>query len=228
MIPAPIDRPGGYGDVAVWLDGRLLHTAVEGSLVRCWLEDGLIWQQHAPEGLLWCRCAVVDQAFYTIHQGQSGQAWVVGEGQAKAYGMTLGVQPVGISPCAIYIVRPGFTYDRVGFISRNNPFPAGVPPTSSQGFSDVQPDGTLWFADVHRTLHVAGVTLTYPNVRGPVTVGQVDPPGIAAVVGSRVTRVIEGDAFEPHVAVSPTGRVAICARTPHGAAYVATTIQELS
>lgn len=224
----PVYRPGSWCDVAVWLDGRLLHVAVEGSLVRCYLEGALLWQQHAAEALLFCRCAVVDVAFYTIHQGQSGQAWVIGEGQTRSYGLTLGVQPVGLSPCAAYIVRPGFTYDRVGFITRNNPFPAGVPPTSSQGLSDVQPDGTLWFADVHRTLVVNGTTFTYPNVRGPVTVGQVEG-GIMAAVGTKNTLVIPGDqCFEPHVAVSPTGRVAICARTNYGAAYVATTLQELS
>ena len=39
-----------------------------------------------------------------------------------------------------------------------------------------------------------GVTLSYPKVRGPVTLGQVDPPGIATVVNGIVTRVIEGDA----------------------------------
>lgn len=221
-------RPGSWCDVAVWIDGRLLQATADGALVCCYLEDTLIWQQAAPEPLLYCRCAVVDQAFYTIHQGQSGTAWVVGEGQVQSYGMTFGVQPVGLNVCAAFIVRPGFTYDRIGFITRNNPFPPDVPPTTSQGWSDVKPDGTLWWADLHRTMVVNGVTFTYPNVRGPVTVGQVDPPGIAASVGGTVTRVIEGDAFEPHVAVSPTGRVAMCARTPKGAAYVATSIQELS
>lgn len=224
----PIHRPGGFCDVADWIDGRLLHVTADGPIVRCYLEDSLIWQQTAPEPLLFCRCAVLDVAFFTIHQGQSGQAWVVGEGYVKPLGITYGVQPVGITPCAAYVIRPGSRYDRVGFVTRSNPFPPDVPPDSGQGFSDVQPDGTLWFADVHRTLVINGVTFTYPNVRGPVTVGQVDPPGIAAAVGSKITRVIEGYAYEPHVAVSPTGRVAICARTPKGAAYVATSIQELS
>lgn len=219
--------PGSFADVAVWLDGRLLLVGVEGHTVQCYLEGVPLWRQPGPEALLFTRCAVVDQAFYTIHQGQSGAAWIVGEGQIQGYGVTFGVQPVGISSCAAYVIRPNFTYDRIGFITRNNPFPSNVPTTSSQGLSDVQPDGTLWFADMHRTMQVAGVTLTYPNVRGPVTVGQVDPAGIAAVVGYKVTRVIEGDAFEPHVAVSPTGRVAICARTPQGVAYVTTSLQEL-
>jgi hypothetical protein len=80
---------------------------------------------------------------------------------------------------------------------------------------------------------VNGVTFTYPNQRwskdaGAVTVGQVDG-GIMAAFAGKNTLVIPGDeCYEPHVAVSPNGRVAICARTPKGAAYVATTIQELS
>lgn len=229
-VPAPVYRPGSYGDVAVWLDGRLLHAVADGSLVRCYLEDQLIWQQPAPEALLWCRCAVVDQAFYTVHQGNpSGLAWVVGEDQTKSYGTTYGVQPVGITACAAYVIRVGATYDRIGFITRSNPFPPGVPPDSGQGLSDVQPDGTLWFADLHRTMVVNGQVFHYPNVRGPVTVGQVEG-GIAAAVGSRNTLVIPEAvlAAEPHVAVAPSGRVAICARTPRGSAYVATTLQELS
>ncbi len=89
---------------------------------------------------------------------------------------------------------------------------------------------------------IGGVTFTLPNVRYhgayKLTIGQVDPPGIAiacewgiaheGTYGAKVTRVLDGDAFEPHLAPSPTGRIAACARTPKGAAYVATTIQELS
>jgi hypothetical protein len=231
----PIYRPGHYCDVAVWIDGRLLAVTADGPLVRCFLEGVEIWRQTAPEPLLFCRGAVQGNLMLTVHQGHdSGKAWLVGEGLVRELGpTTFGVQPVGIDPNNAYVVVGSTRYARMGLVSQG--YPSGAP-GSSQGLSDVQPDGTLWWADVHRTMVIAGTTFTYPNVRGRVTVGQVDPPGVAVAVASgslggvsyKVTRVIDGDAFEPHVAVSPTGRVAICARTPQGAAYVATTIQELS
>jgi hypothetical protein len=223
---------GTFCDVAIWIDGRLLAGTADGPLFRCFLEGSQIWQQPTAENLLFCRVAVQGNKFLSVHQGQTGAALLVGEGWAVAKGTTFGVQPVGIDAHEAYIVRSATAYDRVGLISQ--PYPSGAP-GSSQGLSDVKPDGTLWWADQHRTLTVGGVLLHYPNVRGPVTVGQVDPPGIAAVMEwddihghhATVTRVLEGNCFEPHVAVSPTGRVAICARTDRGAAYVATTLDEL-
>jgi hypothetical protein len=222
----PVYRPGFYSDVSVWIDGRLLNMTVDGALVRCYLEDSLIWQQTGPEPLLFGRCAVQGNQFLTVHKGQqTGHAWLVGNGWYRDLGLSFPPQSVGIDPNNAYVVRSAPSYDRCGLITQ--PFPSPVP-ESSQGLSDVQPDGTLWWADQHRTLMVGGTLFHYPNVRGPVTVGQVDPPGIAAAVGGTITRILDGDAYEPHVAVSPTGRVAICARTPRGAAYVTTTIQELS
>jgi hypothetical protein len=236
----PPYRPGFYCDVAVWIDGRLLNMTVDGALVRVYLEDALIWQQAGPEPLIFGRCAVQGNQFLTIHKGQqSGHAWLVGNGWYRDLGLSFPPQSVGIDGNNAYVVRSAPSYDRCGLITQ--PLPSPVP-ESSQGLSDVQPNGTLWWADQHRTLVIGGTLFHYPNVRGPVTVGQVDPPGIAAAVfvqdlnvhalpgdGSwRITRILDGDAYEPHVAVSPNGRVAICARTPRGAAYVTTTIQELS
>lgn len=225
-MTAPIYLPGGFCDVAVWIDGRLLLVVANGATVTCYLEASPIWQQIAQEPLLFCRGAVQGNLMLTVHQGHdSGAAWLVGSGTALAFGPTFGVQPVGIDAHEAFIVRSGIAYDRCGLVSQ--PYPSGAP-SSSQGLSDVQPDGTLWWADLHRSMVIGGVTFTYPNVRGPVTVGQVDG-GIAAAVGGKVTLVVPSDgAYEPHVAVSPNGRVAICARTAQGAAYVATTIQELS
>ena len=223
--------PGSWIDTAVWIDGRLLAVTADGPIVRCFLEGAEIWRQTAPEPLLFLRGAVQGNLMLTVAQGQSGAAWLVGNGTTQNLGPTFGVQPVGIDAHEAYIVRSGVLYSRVGLVQQ--PYPSGAP-GSSQGLSDVQPDGTLWWADLHRTVVIAGTTFTYPNERERakpwtrVTVGQVDPPGIAAAVGGKVTRVIEGDAYEPHVAVSPNGRVAICARTDKGAAYVTTSIQELS
>lgn len=227
-MTAPIYLPGGFCDVAVWIDGRLLLVVANGATVTCYLEASPIWQQTAPEALLFCRGAAQGNLMLTVHQGHdSGKAWLIGSGLIREMGGTFGVQPVGIDGHEAYVVRPDahpLTFDRIGLVSNGYPSPA---PGSSQGLSDVQPDGTLWWADLHRTLVIGGTTFTYPNVRGPVTVGQVDG-GIAAAVGGKVTLVIPSDgAYEPHVAVSPNGRVAICARTAQGAAYVATTIDEL-
>lgn len=223
-------RPGTYCDVAVWIHGQLLQVTADGLMVRCYLDDTLIWTRTAAENLLFCRGAVQGEQMLTVHQSQSGRALLVNDKHLRDMGPTFGVQPVGIDAHDAYIVRSGQSYDRIGLISQ--PYPSGAP-GSSQGLSDVQPDGTLWWADLHRTTERYGTLFHYPNERfyGPslaVLVGQVDPPGIAAAVNGKVTRVIDGDAYEPHVAVSPNGRVAICARTPKGAAYVATTIQELS
>jgi len=229
-------RPGRYCDVAAWIDGRLIQVTSDGSWVRCFLEDDLIWQQGAAESLLWCRGAVQGNLMLTVHQGQSGTAHLIGSGLTRSLGPTFGVQPVGIDAHEAYVIPGPAMYRRFGLTEQSFAFPPNVPPDSSQGISDVQPDGTLWFADVHRSLAINGVVFSYPNVRGPVTVGQVDPPGIAAAINwmdangnpkTTITRVIEGDAFEPHVAVSFNGRVAICARTPKGAAYVATTMDAL-
>lgn len=240
MPTAPRYLPGSFCDVATWIDGRLLLVVANGPVVTCYLEGAPIWQQTAPEPLLFCRGAVQGNLMLTVHQGHNtGQAWLVGNGLARSLGGTFGVQPVGIDAHEAYVVFNSAGYNRDGLVSQS--FVSGAI-GSSQGLSDVQPDGTPWWADRHRTMVMGGVTFTYPNVRRwgwhAVTVGQVDPPGIAVAVESQdvttgqsrvtVTRVIEGDAFEPHVAVSPTGRVAICARTPKGAAYVVTTIQELS
>jgi len=216
---------GNFCDVAVWIDGRLLAGTADGPIFRCFLEAGEIWRQAASEPLMYGRVAVQGQKFLSIHQGHNtGQCWLVGEGMVLPKGPTFGTQPVGLDAHEAYIVRSGTVYDRVGLISQQGTSGA---PGSSQGLSDVQPDGTLWWADVHRTMTINGTVFHYPNVRGPVTVGQVDN-GIAAAVGGKTTLVIpSAGAFEPHVCVSPNGRVAICARTGQGAAYVATTIAEL-
>jgi hypothetical protein len=221
----PIYRAGSYCDVAVWIDGRLLNVVVNGLFVDCFLENDRVWSQNTPEPLMFCRGAVQGNLMLTLHQGHdSGAAMLIGNGLVRSLGPTFGVQPVGLDAHEAYVVRLASTYDRIGLVTQSFPSPV---PTSSQGISDVQPDGTVWFADAHRSIVISGVTFTYPNTRGPVTVGQVDG-GIAAAVDGKVTLVIPAaNAFEPHVAVSPNGRVAICARTDQGAAYVPTTLNEL-
>ncbi len=226
--------PGGFCDVSPWVDGRLLLVVANGARLTCYLEATPIWSQLATEPLLFCRGAVQGNLCLSVHQGHdSGQAWLIGNGLAEAKGPTFGASPVGIDHGnSAYVVSGQNAHRRIGLAPQPpEPFPPGVPPDSSQGLSDVLPDGTLWWADLHHTVVINGVTFTKPNVRGPVTVGQVDG-GIAAAVGGKVTLVIPAAYADwPHVAVSPNGRVAICASTDHkpdGAAYVATTIAELS
>jgi hypothetical protein len=225
-----IRKPGSYCDVAEWIDGRILLTVSDGLMVRCYLEGTLIWEMQASEVLLRSRCAVQQGTqMVTIHQGHdTGSALLVGNGWERSFGPTFSAQPVGITAHEAYVVRSAPWYSVIGLITDSHRSPA---PESSQGISDVQPDGTVWFADLHREIRISGVTFTFPNVRGPVTVGQVETgyfTGIAAAIGNRVSFLIPGDAWEPHVVVTRHGRVGICARTPTSAAYVHTTLLELA
>lgn len=217
-LMAPVYRPGSWCDVAVWIDGRLLQVAVEGARVRCFLEDVEVWEQRAPEPLLFCRAAVHQQLVFSIHQGQSGACWLVGNGLVQNLGPTFGVQPVAIDSHYAYVVRSAFIYDEIDLETGETHSFASPAPGSSQGISDVNPIDGLWWADLHRSMEIGGATFTYPNTRGWVTVGQVDPAGISAAINGRVSPVLLGDGFEPHLAPSGS-RVAVCARTQHGAAY---------
>jgi hypothetical protein len=205
-------RPGYWTDVAVWIDGRLLQMAADGATVRCFLETDLIWEWTGPEPLLFCRGAVQGHVIVTVHQGRDTDqgwclgAWIHGTGFTRPLGPTFGVQPVGIDANNAYVVRSGTVYDRAGLIAQ--PFPSGAP-GSSQGLSDVQPDGTIWWADLHRTVVRYGTLFHYPNervdVRGSVLVGQIGPSDdVGVACGGKVTTVIPGPCYEPHVAVSPT------------------------
>lgn len=174
----------------------------------------------APEPLLFCRCALVGLDVYSIHQGHdSGHAWLMVFGAtSKDLGPTFGVQPVAIDAQFAYVVRSAYVYDEIDLRTGESRSLASPVPGSSQGISDVRPDGEIWWADLHRTLTVQGLTLTYPNVRGDVTLGQADPTQIAGVSPAWFT-AFAGDGFEPHLAVNGT-RYALCARTPQGAAYL--------
>lgn len=212
-------RPGYFCDVAVWIDGRLIQVTSDGPLVRCYLENDLVWQQTASEPLMFCRAAVHQGLVLSIHQGHdSGRGWLVGQGIVRDLGLTFGVQPVAIDARYAYVVRSGYTYDQIDLQSGEVLSLPSPVPGSSQGISDINPVDGLWWADLHRSTVISGETFTYPNVRGPVTVGQTDPPSISAAVNGAVSAVVLGDGYEPHVAVSGS-RAAVCARTPQGAAY---------
>lgn len=217
-------RPGGFCDVFALPDGRLGQIAVNGAEVTCYVENAIAWVTEAPEGLLFCRAAFPDGAVspLSIHQGQSGVTRFVNNIGAWSSVLTFGVQPVALDPFSAYIVRSPLDYDCInldtGFAQS---LPSGVPGTS-QGISDVPQPNDLWWADLHRSVTVHGVTLTYPNQRGGLLVGQCDPPLCIAgsLNGSEPRVLIPGYGFEPHVATDGHGSYAVCARTPSGAAWL--------
>lgn len=219
-----IFRDGFWGDVFVATDGKLGQVTSDGpkgKTVRCFLEDWLMWTQTVPSPLGFTRCAVHQDVVLSIHGGQDDHAYLVGSGLVRDLGGCFGAQPVAIDSHYAYVVRNNRLYDRIDLqsgevASFNSPIPG-----SSQGISDVAEDGTLWWADLHRSVVISGHTFTFPNVRGPVTVGQIGPAddcGLA--MNGEVRPVIQTNSYEPHVAVYGT-RAAVCARTPNGAAYVA-------
>lgn len=216
-------RPGFFCDVCVLPNGSFAHVYESGLSVVC--ESALLplWRTAVPEPLMFCRCAVAahDGFLYSIHQGHdTGRALLVSGSGVKDLGLTFGVQPVAIDATYAYVVRSNQSYDRIRLDNGEvEHLPHGVP-GSSQGISDVAPDGTIWWADLWRTLRFGGLTLAYPNTRGAVVVGQADPPQIAGLhLSQQRFTAIEGEAYEPHLAVSGD-RYAICARTPKGAAFV--------
>jgi hypothetical protein len=217
----PVYRPGFFCDVFALPDGRLGQVYESGLTVVCEVEGAHLWMTPAPEPLMFCRCAVHNGDVFTIHQGHdSGRALLIGGGFVKDLGPTFGVQPVAIDSRYVYIVRDSNNYERIDLTTAVvETLPSGAP-GSSQGISDVI-GGALWWADWHRTWTHAGLpTLTYPNQRGSVVVGQADPPQIAGWIDmQRAFTAFDGDGYEPHV-VQSGERYALCARTSRGAAYL--------
>ena len=91
-------------------------------------------------------------------------------------------------------------------------------PATSQGFRDIQPDGTVRRGDDYMTANFLGRQLWAYAQRGAITVGQCDPPAVCAVAEGRVFSVVIGNAFEPHLALGAAGTFAIATRTERGAA----------
>ncbi len=213
-------RAGYWTDICTLPDGRFAQVTTEGNFVRCYVGGGFAWATNAREPLMFCRCAVQGATVTSIHQGNTtGTAYLVSSSGVQSLGPTFGVQPVAIDDTYAYVVRDSRTYDRIrlsdGVVDS---LPHGAP-GSSQGISDVRPNGDIWWADAMRHVFYPGLTLTYPNERGGVFVGQADPPQIAGRGVDGFFTAILGESYEPHIAYN--GRTwAIVARTPRGAAYV--------
>jgi hypothetical protein len=224
----PIYRPGYWCDVCVRPDGTFVHVTTEGALIRVY-SGSISSASGAPEPLGFCRCAADEHAVYSIHQGRdTGTAWLHTPQGWKSLGLTYGVQPVAIDAVYAYVVRSTRSYDRIRLATGEIESLAHGVPGSSQGISDVEPDGTIRWADTSRTEVIDGRTLTYPNERGQIIVAQMDPPqigGVAQLFDENGDPYYEwftafpGLAFEPHLARSGDRYVA-CARTPEGAAYI--------
>jgi hypothetical protein len=223
-----IYRPGFWCDVCVLADGRFAHVVAEGAFVNVYVDGLLLWRTKAGRGLMELRCAfalgrvvaigIEQDSSATARDG--GTVYLVTREDAKPLGLGFGAQAVGIDGTFAYVVRSNQSYDRIRIDNgEDEHLPHGVP-GSSQGISYEEPDVMIRWADTSRSLRFAGLTLTFPNARGSVLVGQADPPQCAGfIVPGGAFTAFMGDAFEPHVAQSGD-RYAIVARTPKGAAYV--------
>jgi len=230
-----LDRQGTWSDFAgdVWVRaaGQTLtaeRIQPDGSLT-------LLWTVAVPEPLMFIRSAVApDGTIITVGKGNlSGLAmWVLGAGVASL-GISHGNNCVAIRhdgtrflatfieglPWPPHIITRNLSNgDTVGDV----PLPAVDGQYSSQGIVDLAEDGTVLLLDEHRSELVSGWTLTKPNRRGLVVVGQTDPAAIRvgitqAQFSHRVVTALAGLGDDPHVAVLPNGRIAVCAYTPIGA-----------
>lgn len=177
------------------------------------------WTTGVSEDLGFCRAASTSQGVLTIHQGQSDLAYLVGEKIVRPLGKTFGVQPVAIDASFAYVVRSNQVYSKINLLTfAEESFPHGCP-GSSQGISDIAEDGSIWWADLKRSITVDGRKLIYPNVRGELSVGQFENPDqIVGVIGGLHFTAIEGMTYEPHVAKSGN-RFIVCARSGRGSLF---------
>jgi hypothetical protein len=220
----------GWCDVIALPDGGFAGVYyVDGAVVCVRLGGAELWRVSVPtDHLRYLRAACSPAGdVAAIGVGSDDIAYVVTRSGAVRYGQAHGQNPVGIWHDGLQFVpviqRTSESYS-VGqeWIA----FPADIKGTS-QGFRDVLEDGTIIFGDYAHVQHVNGVTLHKPMGRGRVFVGQIDGSdridGILNPTAANFLRftAIPGPAFEPHVAASvDQSQHAVCARTPHGAAFL--------
>lgn len=194
----------------------------QGREIVCELDGVELWRTPMPERVLYLRAAVmIDGGVAAIGQGNdSGLARLIDAAGVRALGPSHGQNCTAIDAHHAYIQRSPTRYSRVDLVAGHDDerdIPIGA---TSQGFLDVDSGGDVLWTDRHRTATVEGHTLSLPMRRNGVTVGQADPPQIRAVGPGVASTVIDGLAFEPHVAALSDGRYAVCARTPRGATLV--------
>lgn len=219
-------RPGSWADVVKAPDGFRFVRATATMVVTERPDGALTWQSPIPEPILYLRAAVDDAGTVeAIAQGNnSGDAYVIRSSGVTSLGQSFGQNATAIAwfPArgwAYYVQTSPSTY-----LVTEPAGPCSTPclvsmPATSQGFRDIQPDGTVRRGDDYFTGPFNGRQLWEYAQRGAVTVGQCDPAAICAAVDGRTFTILSGFGFEPHLALD--GRTfAVAVRAAGGAALV--------
>lgn len=230
-VPATADvrvfvRPGGWSDVVRAPDGFRFVRATEVDVTTETVEGALVWRTPLPDAILYLRAAAdASGTVQAVAQGHgSGLAYVITETGVRVLGQSFGQNATAIA----WFPGSGFTYyvqtspDSYAVYNASCN-PCAVPMRhTSQGFRDVQPDGTVRLGDDYFTAAFNGWTFWQYAQREGVTVGQCEIPGICAAVEGRTFTLIRGEAYEPHVAVIGQS-FAVASRHAGGAALAVVT-----
>lgn len=227
----PIERTlyaGSWPDVGILADGRIVLThlarRMETPALTCVIGGAQAWRVSLSEGGLYQRMALsATGRVVCAWQGVSGQLWVSLDGQpAKARGNAFGQNGVGCywngfgdNP-RVVVQRSATQFETIDG-ANGVLLDAWTVPATSQGVRDVLPDGAVILGDAAIRTTRYGWVFSNPTTRDIWTAGQTDPKAIrlARSDSPYVTTAIQGDAFEPHVAVWGA-TVAVCARTLEG------------
>lgn len=219
-----IVREGGWTDVVKTPSGFAQVRATDREVVTELVGGPVRWSTPIPEPILYLRAAADNVGtIEAIMQGNAtGTAYVVSAAGVRPMGPSFGQNATAIAWFAargfVYYIQQNPTTYHVYDAAGCQPCLVTMPATS-QGFRDIQPDGTVRLADEYRTDIFNGRRLWEYAQRGAVTVGQCDPPGICAAVDGKTFTIFRGFAFEPHQAED--GRTfAVATRASVGAVVV--------
>lgn len=224
-------RPGAWSDVVKAPDGFQFVRATALEVVVERPDGSLVWRVGLPEPILYLNAAVSDTGVV--------QAVAQGNHTGDAYLLTpLGANPLigsfGQNATDIaWLPGRGFVYYVQTSPTTYQEFDSGacaptvdrqrrcvtVMAATSQGFRDIQPDGTVRRGDDFISTVIRGRMFWSIAQRGPITVGQCDPPGICVDAEGKTFTVFKGNAFEPHLALAGS-TFAIATRSEFGAALV--------
>jgi hypothetical protein len=220
-------RPGGWSDVVKVPDGFRFVRATSTEVVTELPDGTLTWRTALPEPILYLRAAAdASGTVKAITQGNgTGNALVIAASGVTSLGQSFGQNATAIwwSPSRgfVYFVQTSPTTYSVFDSAGCGPCVVTMPATS-QGFRDIQPDGTVRRGDDFMSTVIRGRVFWSIAQRGAVTIGQCDPPGICVDVDGKTSTVFKGNAFEPHLAVDGD-TLAIATRSEFGAALVIVT-----
>jgi hypothetical protein len=213
-------RPGGWADVVKAPDGFRFVRATATTVVTERVDGSPVWATALPEPILYLRAAVdATGTIEAIAQGNAtGAALVISAAGVRSLGGSFGQNATAIA----WFPDRGFVYYVQNSPSTYAVFEGASARTvamapTSQGFRDIQPDGTVRRGDDFFTAPFNGRQLWEFAQRGDVTVGQCDPAAICMAAAGATFTVLRGDGFEPHLAVDGQ-TIAIAARSAGGAA----------